>query len=86
MEDHFESPPFRLVLSRDKRDRLTAHLAALNQWCACGVAGCRAEGLPVVLVEDEQEAVLCPVHQLVLPDGSAVTGEPLLAISPWFGR
>jgi hypothetical protein len=83
LEDRFASPPFRLVLPRDKRDRLTEHLAALDQWRTCSVAGCAAEGLPVLLIELEQEAVLCPVHQLVQLDGSPVTGEPLLAISTW---
>jgi hypothetical protein len=47
------------------------------------VPGCRAEGLPVLLVEAELEAVLCPVHQLVLLDGSPVEGEPMLATSVW---
>jgi hypothetical protein len=39
--------------------------------------------MPVLLVEAELEAVLCPVHQLVLLDGSAVQGEPMLATAVW---
>jgi hypothetical protein len=39
--------------------------------------------MPVLLVDDEQEAILCPVHQLVLPDGSPVRGEPMLATAAW---
>jgi hypothetical protein len=84
LEDNWSSgPPFRLVLPRDKRDRLAAHAAALKRRRACAVPGCTAEGLPVLLVEAEQEAVLCPVHQLVLLDGSPVLGEPMLATSVW---
>jgi hypothetical protein len=49
----------------------------------CTVPGCAAEGLPVLLVESEQEGVLCPLHQLVLLDGSAVHGEPMLATAVW---
>jgi hypothetical protein len=76
-------PLFRLVLPRDKRDRLVAHASALKQRRACTVVGCTEEGMPVLLVEAEQEAVLCPVHQLVLLDGSPVEGEPMLATSVW---
>ena len=84
LEDNWSSsPPFRLVLPRHKRDRLAAHVAALRQRQACSVPGCTAEGLPVVLVEAEQAAVLCPVHQLVLLDGSPVAGEPMLATCAW---
>jgi hypothetical protein len=39
--------------------------------------------MPVVLVDSELEALLCPVHLLVLLDGSAVQGEPLLATAAW---
>jgi len=42
-----------------------------------------AESLPVLLVEAEQEGMLCPRHQLVLLDGSAVEGEPMLATAVW---
>jgi hypothetical protein len=84
LEDNWSSsPPFRLVLPRHKRDRLAAHVAALNQPQACAVPGCAAEGMPVVLVEAEQAAVLCPVHQLVRLDGSLVEGEPMLATCAW---
>jgi hypothetical protein len=62
LEDNWSSsPPFRLVLPRHKRDRLAAHVAALRQRQVCAVPGCAAEGMPVVLVEAEQTAVLCPV-------------------------
>jgi hypothetical protein len=77
------APPFRLVLVRDKRNRL-AELAAQLEWRrSCSVAGCGAESMPVVLVDSELEALLCPVHLLVLLDGSAVQGEPLLATAAW---
>ena len=75
--------PFRLVLPREKRDRLTALVAAQGVRRQCGVAGCCAEGMPVVLVESEAVAVLCPVHQLVCLDGSPVTGQPMLATAAW---
>ena len=77
------APPFRLVLPRDKRDRLAEHTAALSRRRTCSVAGCLAEGMPVLLVDSELEAILCPVHQLVLLDGSPVTGEPMLATAAW---
>jgi hypothetical protein len=76
-------PPFRLVLPRDKRDRLAARAAGLTRLRACSVASCQAEGMPVLLVDAELEAVLCPVHQLVLLDGSAVEGQPMLATAAW---
>jgi len=76
-------PSFRLVLPRAKRDRLAEHAAGLSRWRVCSVAGCQAEGLPVLLVDAELEAVLCPVHQLVLLDGSPVVGEPMLATAAW---
>ena len=47
------------------------------------MAGCGAEGLPVLLVEAELEAVLCPLHQLVLLDGTPVDGAPMLATAVW---
>ena len=84
LEDNWLSgPPFRLVLPRDKRDRLSALVALLNVRRGCVVAGCRAEGMPVVLVESEAEALLCPIHQLVLLDGSPVAGQPMLATAAW---
>ena len=76
-------PPFRLVLPRDKRDRLAAGAARLSRRTRCALPGCGAEGLPVLLVEAELEAVLCPVHQLVRLDGSVVEGEPMLATAVW---
>ena len=84
LEDSWSAgPPFRLVLPRDKRDRLAAHAAMLRRRRACSVAGCGADCMPVLLVERELEAVLCPVHQLVLLDGSPVQGEPMLATAVW---
>ena len=83
LEDSWAAPPFRLVLPRQKRDRLAACAARLSRRCLCPVAGCGAEGLPVLLVEDELEGVLCPLHQLVLSDGSVVHGEPMLATAVW---
>jgi hypothetical protein len=84
LEDNWAAgPPFRLVLPRDKRDRLAASAEHLSRRCACPVSGCGAESLPVLLVEAEQEGVLCPLHQLVLLDGSVVTGEPMLATAVW---
>jgi hypothetical protein len=76
-------PPFRLVLPREKRDRLAELASGLTQRRTCSVAGCGAEGLPVLLVDAELEAVLCPVHQLVRLDGSPVAGEPMLATAAW---
>jgi hypothetical protein len=84
LEDNWSSgPPFRLVLPRHKRDRLAAQAAALKRRRACTVPGCNVEGMPVLLVEAEQEAVLCPVHQLIQLDGSPVPGEPMLATCVW---
>jgi hypothetical protein len=76
-------PTFRLVLPRDKRDRLAERTASLSRWRRCNVAGCEAEGMPVLLVDAELEALLCPVHLLVLVDGSPVEGQPMLATSAW---
>ena len=74
---------FRLVLPRDKRDRLAERTAALSRRRHCHVAECKAEGMPVVLVDSELEALLCPVHLLVLLDGSPVDGQPMLATAAW---
>ena len=76
--------PFRLVLARDKLDRLAERAAGLQTFRTCNHAGCDADGLPVLLIDSEQEAVLCPVHQLVLADGSRVSGEPMLAAPNWW--
>jgi hypothetical protein len=76
-------PSFRLVLPRDKRDRLAERAAGLTRRRTCSVADCQAEGMPVLLVDAELEAILCPVHQLVLLDGSPVEGEPMLATAAW---
>jgi hypothetical protein len=84
LEDDFVGgAPFRLVLARDKRDRLAARAAHLSWRRACSVSGCSAEGMPVLLVEAEIEAILCPVHELVRPDGSVVEGQPMLATAAW---
>ena len=53
--------------------------AALRLPRRCSVAGCGADGMSVLLVDAELEAILCPIHQLVLPDGSPVEGQPMLA-------
>ena len=42
-----------------------------------------ADCLPVLLVDSEQEALLCPYHQLVRLDGSPIDGEPMLATAGW---
>jgi hypothetical protein len=84
LEDNWSGgPPFRLVLPRDKRDRLAQRAAELRRRRGCAVPGCAAEGMPVLLVEAELEAVLCPVHHLVLLDGSPVRGQPMLATAAW---
>ena len=84
LEDNWASgPPFRLVLPRDKRDRLAERAIGLRLPRGCSVAGCRAEGMPVLLVDSELDAILCPIHQLVLPDGSPVQGQPMLATATW---
>jgi hypothetical protein len=84
LEDNWSGgPPFRLVLPREKRDRLASQAALLRRRRSCSVTGCLADCMPVLLVEAELEAVLCPVHQLVLVDGSPVHGEPMLATAVW---
>jgi hypothetical protein len=84
LEDNFSTTPsFRLVLPRGKRDRLAERAARLTWRRGCSVAGCHAEGMPVLLVDAEVEAILCPVHQLVRLDGSCVEGEPMLATAAW---
>ncbi|GAC1324154.1 MAG: hypothetical protein NVSMB2_22160 [Chloroflexota bacterium] len=72
------------MLSRDKRDRLAERAAGLQTFRTCNHGGCHADGLPVLLIDSEQEAVLCPVHQVVLGDGTPVTGEPTLAAPIWW--
>ena len=84
LEDNWSAGPrFRLVLPRDKRDRLIERAVSLTQRRGCSVAGCTAECMPVLLIEAEQEAILCPGHQLVLLDGSPVEGQPMLATAAW---
>lgn len=85
LEEDWAEPPihFRLVVPRAKRDRLDRRAQALAQHPRCSVAGCTAEGLAVLLIETELEALLCPFHQLVHLDGTPVEGEPLLAVSGW---
>ena len=82
-DDWSAGPSFRLVIPRAKRDRLAARAAQLHYRRACSVVGCAAESMPVLLVDSELEAVLCPVHLLVLADGSPVDGEPMLATAGW---
>ena len=74
---------FRLVLPREKRDRIEQRAETLAAPRRCGVVGCAAESMAVLLVESEEEAVLCPSHQLVWPDGSSVEGQPMLATAAW---
>src|SRR5438445_12949096 len=76
LEDNFSSnPSFRLVLPRGKRDRLAERAAGLTWRRGCSVAGCRAEGMPVMLVDSELESILCPVHQLEWLGGTNLGGE-----------
>ena len=82
-DDWSGGPHFRLVLPRHKRDRLAQRAAQLECRRSCSVVNCGAESMPVVLVDSELEALLCPVHQLVFLDGSAVNGEPMLATAAW---
>jgi hypothetical protein len=83
-EDWAERPPgFRLVLLRDKRDRLARRAQSLAAHRRCSVPHCRAESLPVVLVDSEAEALLCPYHLLVQLDGTPIEGEPMLATASW---
>jgi hypothetical protein len=83
-EDWAERPTgFRLVLLRDKRDRLARRAQALAAHRVCSVASCTAECLPVLLVDSELEALLCPYHQLVHLDGTPIEGEPMLATAGW---
>ena len=82
-DDWSVGPSLRLVIPRDKRDRLAQRAAQLHYRRACSVAGCGAESMPVLLVDSELEALLCPEHQLVLLDGSPVQGEPMLATAAW---
>jgi hypothetical protein len=74
---------FRLVLPRAKRDRLQRRAQALVQPRHCSVVGCGAESMAVLLVDSEDEAVLCPRHQLVQLDGRPVQGQPMLATAGW---
>jgi len=74
---------FRLVLLRDKRDRLARRAQALAAHRGYSVANCSAESLPVLLVDSETEALLCPYHQLVHLDGTPIDGEPMLATAGW---
>jgi hypothetical protein len=77
------SPVFRLVLPREKCDRLAQRVGALTPRATCATPGCGAEGLAVLLVDAEVEAVLCPSHQLVGLDGAPVDGQPMLALAAW---
>jgi hypothetical protein len=84
LEDNWSGvAPLRLVLPRDKRDRLTERMAMLRRPRPCSVATCGAEGMAVVLVDAELEAILCPIHQLVSLEGRAVEGEPALVMAAW---
>jgi hypothetical protein len=83
-EDWAERPAgFRLVLLKDKRDRLARRAQGLAAHACCSVRECTAESLPVLLVDSETEALLCPYHQLVRLDGTPIEGEPMLATAGW---
>ena len=83
-EEWAERPAgFRLVLLRNKRDRLARRAQALAAHRGCSVPSCTAESLPVLLVDSETEALLCPYHQLVHLDGTPIEGEPMLATAGW---
>lgn len=84
LEDNWScSRPFRLVLQEAKRERLTALVAGLHMRRHCVVDGCDRDGMPVVLVEAEVEALLCPIHQLVRLNGEPVEGQPMVATAAW---
>jgi hypothetical protein len=74
---------FRLVLPRQKRERLEDRARALPTHSRCSIASCPAETLAVLVIDSEQEARLCPYHQLVHLDGTPITGQPLLAVPNW---
>ncbi len=75
--------PFRLVVPSAKRDRLARKLASLGPRRPCGVLTCGAEGLAVVVVDSEIEAVLCPRHALVDFGGQPIPGQPIVVTSAW---
>ena len=74
---------FRLVLPRDKQLRLAQRVSRLAERLGCRVPGCAQEGLAVVLVDSEADAVLCPRHELVGLDGQRVEGRPMFATAAW---
>ena len=74
---------FRLVLPRDKQVRLAQRVSRLAERLGCRVPGCEREGLAVVLVDSETDAVLCPRHELVALDGQRVEGRPMFATATW---
>jgi hypothetical protein len=77
------TPMLRLVLPRDKRDRIIRRVAQVAPRRRCPVWGCSIHGLVVVLVDSEAEAVLCPRHALVDLAGQAVVGQPMFATAAW---
>jgi hypothetical protein len=77
------TPMLRLVLPREKRDRLIRRMAEVAPRRRCPVWGCTVHGLVVVLVDSEAEAVLCSRHELVHLDGRAVDGQPMFATAAW---
>ena len=76
-------PLLRLVLPRAKRDRLARRMAEVAPRRRCPVWSCTAQGLVVVLIDSEAEAVLCPRHELVHLDGRHVEGQPMFATAAW---
>jgi hypothetical protein len=81
--DDAAAPLLRLVLPRDKRDRLARRMAEVAPRRRCPVWSCTAQGLVVVLIDSEAEAVLCPRHELVHLDGRHVEGQPMFATAAW---
>jgi len=81
--DEAATPLLRLVLPREKRDRLARRMAGVAPRRRCPVWSCVAQGLVVVLIDSEAEAVLCPRHELVYLDGRRVEGQPMFATAAW---
>jgi hypothetical protein len=82
--DYAERPSaFRLVLPRAKRERLERQANHLPSQARCPIATCTAESLAVLVIESEEEARLCPYHELVRLDGTPLSGQPLLAVPNW---
>lgn len=77
------APSFRFVLPRAKQARLARRLATLERRRPCPVPSCGLDGLAVVLVELEADAVLCRLHELVDNTGALIPGQPTIVTSAW---